>query len=110
MPLSIFKYASERGLSYSNDVLLKIAEEIEEVVAMKASCLTSADYYQVWSKLKGKLSLFVTGGDTVDMLGMMMISSKTRQRLHIASKEISRGFARIKRRYMLRHAFASFGF
>ena len=75
MPLSIFKYASERGLSYSNDVLLKIAEEIEEVVAMKASCLTSADYYQVWSKLKGKLSLFVTGGDTVDMLGMMMIGA-----------------------------------
>ena len=75
MPLSIFKYASERGLSYSTDVLLRIAEEVEEVVAMKASCLTSADYYQVWSKLNGNLSLFVTGGDTVDMLGMMMIGA-----------------------------------
>ncbi len=42
---------------------------------MKTSCFTCADYYQVWNRLKGKLSIFVTGGDTVDMLGMMMIGS-----------------------------------
>ena len=38
-------------------------------------CLTCADYYQVWNQLKGKLSVFVTGADTVDMLGMMMIGA-----------------------------------
>ena len=42
---------------------------------MKTSCCTCADYYQVWNRLKGKLSIFVTGADTVDMLGMMMIGS-----------------------------------
>jgi len=73
MPLSIFKYQAERGLSYSNETLVKIADDIEHVVAMKTSCGTCADYYQVWNSLKGKLSVFVTGGDTVDMLGMMMI-------------------------------------
>jgi 4-hydroxy-tetrahydrodipicolinate synthase len=72
MPISIFKYSAERGLSYSNEALAKIAD-IEQVVAMKTSCLTCADYYQVWNRLKGKLSIFVTGADTVDMLGMMMI-------------------------------------
>jgi 4-hydroxy-tetrahydrodipicolinate synthase len=75
MPISIFKYAAERGLAYSNELLVRIAEEIEEVVAMKTSCLSCADYYQVWNSLRGKISLFVTGGDTVDMLGMMMIGS-----------------------------------
>lgn len=75
MPISVFKYTAERGLAYSNDVLAKMADEIEQVVAMKTSCLTCADYYQVWNRLKGKLSIFVTGGDTVDMLGMMMIGS-----------------------------------
>ena len=75
MPISVFKYSAERGLSYSNDTLAKMADEIEQVVAMKTSCFTCADYYQVWNRLKGKLSLFVTGGDTVDMLGMMMIGS-----------------------------------
>jgi 4-hydroxy-tetrahydrodipicolinate synthase len=75
MPISVFKYTAERGLAYSNDTLARIADEIEEVVAMKTSCLTCADYYQVWNRLKGKLSIFVTGADTVDMLGMMMIGS-----------------------------------
>src|SRR5262249_30532369 len=71
-PISIFKYSAERGLSYSNEALAKIAD-IKQVVARKTSCLTCADYYQVWNRLKGKLSIFVTGADTVDMLGMMMI-------------------------------------
>jgi 4-hydroxy-tetrahydrodipicolinate synthase len=75
MPLSIFKYSSETGLSYSHDCLVRVADEIEEVVAMKTSCLTCADYYKLWNKLKGKLSVFVTGHDTVDMLGMMMIGA-----------------------------------
>jgi dihydrodipicolinate synthase/N-acetylneuraminate lyase len=75
MPMSIFKYTAERGLAYSNDALAKMADDIEQVVAMKTSCLTCADYYQVWNRLKGKLSIFVTGGDTVDMLGMMMIGA-----------------------------------
>ena len=73
MPLSVFKYQAERGLSYSTETLARIADDIEHVVAMKTSCGTCADYYQVWNALKGKLSIFVTGGDTVDMLGMMMI-------------------------------------
>jgi dihydrodipicolinate synthase/N-acetylneuraminate lyase len=75
MPISVFKYSAERGLAYSNDALAKMADDIEEIVAMKTSCFTCADYYQVWNRLKGKLSVFVTGGDTVDMLGMMMIGS-----------------------------------
>jgi dihydrodipicolinate synthase/N-acetylneuraminate lyase len=75
MPMSVFKYSAERGLAYSNDALAKMADDIEEIVAMKTSCFTCADYYQVWNRLKGKLSVFVTGGDTVDMLGMMMIGS-----------------------------------
>lgn len=75
MPISIFKYQAERGLAYSNQTLVRIAEDIEHVVAMKTSCGTCADYYQVWNALKGKLSVFVTGGDTVDMLGQMMIGS-----------------------------------
>lgn len=75
MPISVFKYSAERGLAYSNDTLAKMADEIEQIVAMKTSCFTCADYYQVWNRLKGKLSIFVTGGDTVDMLGMMMIGS-----------------------------------
>jgi len=75
MPISIFKYTAERGLAYSTDALARMADDIEEVVAMKTSCLTCADYYQVWNRLKGKLSIFVTGGDTVDMLGMMMIGA-----------------------------------
>jgi dihydrodipicolinate synthase/N-acetylneuraminate lyase len=75
MPISIFKYQAERGLAYSNQTLVRIAEDIEHVVAMKTSCGTCADYYQVWNSLKGKLSVFVTGGDTVDMLGQMMIGS-----------------------------------
>lgn len=73
MPISIFKYQAERGLAYSTQTLVRIADDIEEVVAMKTSCGTCADYYQVWNSLKGKLSIFVTGGDTVDMLGQMMI-------------------------------------
>jgi dihydrodipicolinate synthase/N-acetylneuraminate lyase len=75
MPISVFKYTAERGLAYSNEALAKMADDIEEIVAMKTSCLTCADYYQVWNRLKGKISIFVTGGDTVDMLGMMMIGS-----------------------------------
>jgi 4-hydroxy-tetrahydrodipicolinate synthase len=75
MPMSIFKYSAERGLAYSNEALAKMADDIEQVVAMKTSCMTCADYYQVWNRLKGKLSIFVTGADTVDMLGMMMIGS-----------------------------------
>jgi dihydrodipicolinate synthase/N-acetylneuraminate lyase len=79
MPISVFKYSAERGLAYSNKTLVRIADDIEEVVAMKTSCFTCADYYQVWNSLKGKLSLFVTGGDTVDMLGQMMIGSNGAQ-------------------------------
>lgn len=75
MPISVFKYSAERGLAYSNEALARMAEDIEQVVAMKTSCCTCADYYQVWNRLKGKLSIFVTGADTVDMLGMMMIGS-----------------------------------
>jgi 4-hydroxy-tetrahydrodipicolinate synthase len=75
MPISVFKYTAERGLAYSNETLARMADDIEEIVAMKTSCLTCADYYQVYNRLKGKLSIFVTGGDTVDMLGMMMIGS-----------------------------------
>ena len=75
MPISVFKYAAERGLAYSTRTLVRIADDIEEVVAMKTSCATCADYYQVWNALKDKLSLFVTGGDTLDMLGQMMIGS-----------------------------------
>ena len=75
MPISVFKYSAERGLAYSNETLARIADDIEQVVAMKTSCMTCADYYQVWNRLKGKLSIFVTGADTVDMLGMMMIGS-----------------------------------
>ncbi len=73
MPMSIFKYPAETGLAYSNETLLRIVDDIEQVVAMKATCFTCADYYQLWNTLKGKLSIFVTGGDTVDMLGQMMI-------------------------------------
>jgi dihydrodipicolinate synthase/N-acetylneuraminate lyase len=79
MPMSVFKYSAERGLAYSNEALARMADDIEEVVAMKTSCFTCADYYQVWNRLKGKLSIFVTGGDTVDMLGMMMIGSNGAQ-------------------------------
>ena len=75
MPISIFKYPAELGLAYSTETLVRMAEDIDQVVAMKTGCLTCADYYQVWSSLKGKLSIFVTGGDTVDMLGQMMIGS-----------------------------------
>src|SRR3954470_18344345 len=75
MPISVFKYSAERGLAYSNETLAKMADDIEQIVAMKTSCFTCADYYQVWNRLKGKLSIFVTGADTVDMLGMMMIGS-----------------------------------
>ena len=75
MPMSVFKYQAERGLAYSTETLVRIADDIEQVVAMKTSCGTCADYYQVWNSLKGKLSIFVTGGDTVDMLGQMMIGS-----------------------------------
>ncbi len=75
MPMAIFKYPVEVGLSYPLDTLVRIADEIEQVVAMKATCFTCADYYQLWTKLKGKLSIFVTGGDTVDMLGQMMIGA-----------------------------------
>ncbi|MGZ5095287.1 MAG: dihydrodipicolinate synthase family protein [Burkholderiales bacterium] len=75
MPISVFKYTAERGLAYSNEALAKMADDIEEIVAMKTSCLTCADYYQVWNRLKGKISIFVTGADTVDMLGMMMIGA-----------------------------------
>jgi 4-hydroxy-tetrahydrodipicolinate synthase len=75
MPMAIFKYAGETGSAYSTETLVRIAEDIDQVVAMKASCYTCADYYQLWNSLKGKLSVFVTGVDTVDMLGQMMIGS-----------------------------------
>lgn len=75
MPISIFKYPAEYGLSYSTEVLAKIASEIEQVVALKAVNYTCADYYRMWNGLKGKLSVFVTAGDTVDMLGQMMIGA-----------------------------------
>ena len=43
MPSHIFKYSAERGLAYST-TLAKMADDIEEVVAMKTSCFTCADY------------------------------------------------------------------
>ncbi len=75
MPMSIFKYPAEYGLSYSTETLAKMADDIEEVVAVKAVNFTCADYYKMWNGLRGKLSVFVTAGDTVDMLGQMMIGS-----------------------------------
>jgi dihydrodipicolinate synthase/N-acetylneuraminate lyase len=75
MPMAIFKYPAEAGLAYPTETLVRLAEEVEQIVAMKTSCLTCADYYQVWNRLKGKLSIFVTAGDTVDMLGQMMIGA-----------------------------------
>ncbi len=75
MPMAVFKYPGEAGLSYSTETLARMAEDIDQVVAMKATCYTCADYYQLWTSLKGKLSIFVTAGDTVDMLGQMMIGS-----------------------------------
>ena len=75
MPMSIFKYPAEYGLSYSTETIAKMADEIEQVVAMKAVNYTCADYYQMWNGVKGKLSVFVTAGDTVDMLGQMMIGA-----------------------------------
>jgi len=75
MPMSIFKYPAEYGLSYSTETLARMAEDIDQVVAIKAVNFTCADYYQMWNGLKGKLSIFVTAGDTVDMLGQMMIGS-----------------------------------
>ena len=75
MPMSIFKYPAEYGLSYSTETLARMAEDIDQVVAIKAVNYTCADYYQMWNGLKGKISIFVTAGDTVDMLGQMMIGS-----------------------------------
>ena len=75
MPISIFKYPAEYGLSYSTETLARMAEDIDQVVAIKAVNYTCADYYQMWNGLKGKVSIFVTAGDTVDMLGQMMIGS-----------------------------------
>ena len=75
MPMSIFKYPAEYGLAYPTETLARMAEDIDQVVAIKAVNYTCADYYQMWNGLKGKLSIFVTAGDTVDMLGQMMIGS-----------------------------------
>lgn len=75
MPMAIFKYPAEAGLSYPTETLVKMAEDIEQFVAVKCSCATCADYYQVWNRLRGKVSIFVVAGDTVDMLGQMMIGS-----------------------------------
>ena len=75
MPMSIFKYPTEYGLSYPTETLARLAEDVDHVVAIKAVNYTCADYYQMWNGLKGKLSVFVTAGDTVDMLGQMMIGS-----------------------------------
>ncbi len=75
MPMSIFKYPAEYGLSYPTETLARLADDVEQVVAVKAVNFTCADYYQMWNGLKGKLSVFVTAGDTVDMLGQMMIGS-----------------------------------
>jgi 4-hydroxy-tetrahydrodipicolinate synthase len=75
MPMSIFKYPAEYGLAYSIEALARMADDIDQVVAIKAVNYTCADYYQMWNALKGKLSIFVTAGDTVDMLGQMMIGS-----------------------------------
>ncbi len=73
MPMAIFKYPGESGLSYSTETLVRMAEDIEQFVAIKEVCYTCADHYQLWNSLKGKVSIFVTAGDTVDMLGQMMI-------------------------------------
>jgi 4-hydroxy-tetrahydrodipicolinate synthase len=75
MPMSIFRYPREYGLAYSTETLVRMAEDIDQVVAMKAGNYTCADYYEMWNAVKGKISVFVTGGDTVDMLGMMMIGA-----------------------------------
>ncbi len=72
MPMSIFKYPREYGLSYSTETLVRMAEDIDQFVAVKAGNYTCADYYEMWNALKGKVSIFATGGDTVDLLGMMI--------------------------------------
>jgi dihydrodipicolinate synthase/N-acetylneuraminate lyase len=75
MPLSIFRYSPEYGLSYTIETMVRMADDIEQVCAIKASSYTSADYYRIWNALKGKISVFPTGGDTVDMLGQMMVGA-----------------------------------
>lgn len=75
MPMSIYKYPREYGLSYSLETLVKIADNIDQVVALKAGEYTCAEHYELWNALQGKLSVFVTSEDTVDMLGMMMIGA-----------------------------------
>lgn len=75
MPMSIYKYPREYGLSYTLETLVKMADEIDQVVAVKAGEYTCAEHYELWNALKGKLSVFVTSEDTVDMMGMMMIGA-----------------------------------
>lgn len=75
MPTMVFKYPIEYGLSYQYDTLVKIAEDFDQVIGIKAGNYNCADYYRLWNSLKGKISVFATGGDTVDLLGMMMIGA-----------------------------------
>lgn len=75
IPLWIFKFPKESGVCYTTDTLIKITDEIDSVVGMKASALSCADYYELWKYLKNKISVFATGHDTPDMLGMMMLGS-----------------------------------
>jgi 4-hydroxy-tetrahydrodipicolinate synthase len=75
MPTMVFKYPREYGLSYSNETLVRIADDFDQVIGIKAGNYNSSDYYRMWNALKGKISVFATGGDTVDLLGMMMIGA-----------------------------------
>lgn len=75
VPTMVFKYPREYGLSYTNETLVRIADDFDQVIGVKAGNYTSSDYYRMWNALKGKISIFATGGDTVDLLGMMMIGA-----------------------------------
>ncbi len=75
LPMWVFKFPKESGVCYSNETMLKIADEISSVVGTKASAISCSEYYELWSTLKGRISVFATGHDTPDLLGMMMLGS-----------------------------------
>jgi 4-hydroxy-tetrahydrodipicolinate synthase len=75
VPMWVFKFPKESGACYSNETMVKIADEISSVVGTKASAISCSEYYELWSALKGKISVFATGHDTPDLLGMMMLGS-----------------------------------
>ena len=75
VPMWVFKFPKESGVCYSNETMVKIADEISSVVGTKASAISCSEYYELWTALKGKISVFATGHDTPDLLGMMMLGS-----------------------------------